>query len=96
MREVIFSLIFAVGMLAVVPPIAANHAHGICNFAESVSLRGVVKRVRWVNPHMHFELETIQPNCERTLWVVEADPPAIMRKFGWSSDSLAPGDNVCF
>ena len=94
MRKVIFSLIVANGMLTIMSPVVAHHGHGLYNFAESISLRGVVKRVRWVNPHVHFEVETSQPNGERTVWIVDAEPPALMSKFGWRSDSLAPGDLV--
>ena len=94
MRRVIFALFVAVGTLPMVVPVAAHHGHGMYNYGESVSLRGVVKRVRWVNPHVHFELEANAPDEKGTLWVIEAEPPALMSKFGWRRDSLAPGDLV--
>ena len=93
-KSVLPLLSLVAGMLVIMPPVAAHHGHSMYDFEKTVSLRGVVKRVRWVNPHVNFELETNQRGGDRTLWVIEAEPPAIMSKFGWSSDSLATGDTV--
>ena len=51
-------------------------------------------RSRWVNPHVYFEIRPSDENKDDEPWVVEAEPPAIMSRFGWSSNSIVVGDSV--
>jgi len=92
--SVLLLLYLVIGVLLLAPPAVAHHSHSMYDFEKSVSLSGVVRKVRWANPHVHFEIEAQNDDGEYEPWVIETEPPAIMSKFGWHRDSFAPGDRV--
>ena len=75
-------------------PAGSHHSGSMYEYGKSISLNGVVTRVRWVNPHVYFEIRPSDENKDDEPWVVEAEPPAIMSRFGWSSNSIVVGDSV--
>jgi len=95
MRNSVWPLLCClIGVFGHTSPIVAHHSHSMYDFGKSVSLRGAVSKVRWVNPHVHFEIEVKGDGGESEKWVIESEPPAIMSKFGWSPDTLTLGDAV--
>ena len=75
-------------------PASSHHGGSLYEYGKSISLNGVVTKVKWVNPHVYFEIRPNDESADDKPWVVEAEPPAIMSRFGWSSDSIVVGDSV--
>ena len=75
----------------------AHHNTGAAfDMNAEVSFDGVIEEYEWKNPHLYFYVATTDDTAESVVWRVEAGPLAIMRRLGWTRDSLAKGDKVSF
>lgn len=91
MRQLLLALIVLLHLNA-----NAHHSGSMFQFGTETSLEGKIISVRWRNPHVHFTLEVKDLNGAVIVWIIEGEPPAIMSKHGWNSQSIAPGDQVTF
>jgi hypothetical protein len=85
----------SVALLASALPALAHHAFSN-GFDESkpLTLQGVVTRVDWENPHVHYFIDVVQPDGTVVNWACETGGPNRLTKRGWMRDSLKPGDKV--
>ena len=60
----------------------------------NVALEGVVTRYEWANPHVYIWLAAPDASGEAVEWEIEAQPPAMLRRMGWSQDTLSVGDTI--
>ncbi len=76
-------------------PVLAHHAFSN-EFDESkpITLEGVVTRIDWENPHVHYYVDVAQPDGTVVNWACETGGPNRLAKRGWTRDSLKPGDKV--
>jgi len=97
-------VLLATQVLLVLALIAAygssNAHHSRAGFYEDkgsrVTLTGVVKKFRFINPHCYLAVDVTDESGEVTTWVIEMSDPGSMRKMGWRHDSLTAGDVVTF
>jgi hypothetical protein len=81
--------------LAMGGPAQAHHSFGLFDMQKSLTLEGTVKTVQWTNPHIWIDIVTIDRRTRQAVVIsVEGDAVAIMKRKGWSRDSLKPGDKV--
>jgi uncharacterized protein DUF6152 len=85
----------SIALLASALPALAHHAFSN-EFDESkpLTLQGVVTRVDWENPHVHYFIDVVQPDGTVVNWACETGGPNRLTKRGWMRDSLKPGDKV--
>jgi len=85
----------SIALLASALPAPAHHAFSN-EFDESkpLTLQGVVTRVDWENPHVHYFIDVVQPDGTVVNWACETGGPNRLTKRGWMRDSLKPGDKV--
>ena len=85
----------SIALLASSLPGLAHHAFSN-EFDESkpLTLEGVVTRVDWENPHVHYFVDVTQPDGTVVNWACETGGPNRLTKRGWMRDSLKPGDKV--
>src|ERR1700678_3228410 len=76
-------------------PVFAHHAFSN-EFDESkpITLEGVVTRIDWENPHVHYYIDVTDPDGTVVNWACETGGPARLARRGWTHDSLKPGDKV--
>jgi Family of unknown function (DUF6152) len=76
-------------------PVLAHHAFSN-EFDESrpITLEGVVTRIDWENPHVHYYVDVTQPDGTVVNWACETGGPNRLARRGWTHDSLKPGDKV--
>ena len=81
--------------LAVAGSAAAHHSFAVFFDTQDklVKVTGVVKDFRFSNPHGVITLLVPRGN-ETVLWRAETNSPSILRRHGWSQDSLHSGDRV--
>ena len=72
----------------------AHHSNAAFDSTQTVSLQGVVTRYEWANPHVYLWIAAAGANGEKVEWEVEGQPPAMLRRLGWSQATLAMGDAV--
>src|ERR1700757_2892496 len=84
----------AFGLSLAAAPIWAHH-----NLAaeyddkKPVTLKGVVTKFEWNNPHVFVYLDVAEAGSV-TNWAVEWASPSELKKVGWSDESLKVGDSV--
>lgn len=76
-------------------PVLAHHAFSN-EFDESkpITLEGVVTRIDWENPHVHYYVDVKQPDGTVVNWSCETGGPNRLARRGWTQNSLKPGDKV--
>ncbi len=75
---------------------AAGAHHSFAVFFDTDKLetvQGVVKDFQFSNPHGVLTFVSDRGGHE-ALWKAETNAPVILRRLGWSRDSLKPGDKV--
>jgi len=87
--------IATVAFLAAGLPALAHHAFGN-EYDESkpITLQGVVTRVDWENPHVHYYVDVTEADGTVVNWSCETGGPNRLTRRGWNRDSLKPGDKV--
>ena len=91
MRRAVLTLLLTVVVTA---PATAHHSAARFILAQSVTVNGVVTRYEWANPHVYIFVTETNAAGEAVEWEIEGQPPAMMRRIGWSSETLAVGDAV--
>jgi hypothetical protein len=91
MRCGVVSILLATALSA---PVSAHHSAARFILAQSVSVDGLVTRYEWANPHVYIYVTETRADGTTTEWEIEAQPPAMMRRVGWSRETLAVGDTV--
>jgi hypothetical protein len=81
--------------LAVALPVAAHHSFSAqYDASKPVTLKGVVTKVEWTNPHARFYVQVREANGGTTDWNLELASPNVLVRNGWTRKSLNVGDEV--
>jgi hypothetical protein len=91
MRHLVF--VFAALLLAA-PAFAQNGFSAAYDNSRQVSMKGVVTKIDWVNPHAFFYVNVRDNNGTVTNWAVEFGNPLDLEKDGWKRTSLHVGEEV--
>jgi hypothetical protein len=76
-------------------PALAHHAFsGEFDMSKPITLEGVVTRVDWENPHVHYYVDVTGPDGTVVNWSCETGGPTRLTRRGWMRDALKPGDKV--
>jgi Family of unknown function (DUF6152) len=74
-------------------PALAHHSFAMFDQTKQVSLKGTVKEFQWTNPHAFIRVEVTDSGAPE-VWDVELNSPNNLKRQGWSSQSVKPGDKV--
>lgn len=61
---------------------------------KPLTLKGVVTKMEWMNPHSRFYVDVKDETGKIVNWNVELASPNVLLRQGWTRDSLKPGDLV--
>jgi len=61
---------------------------------KPVTLKGVVTKVDWMNPHVYFYIDVENENGAPVNWGLEMGPPAGLQRSGWTKNTMKVGDVV--
>jgi hypothetical protein len=88
-------LILGFSFLVSAVPAVGHHSFA-AEYDESkpMTLEGVVTRVDWENPHVHFYVDVAAADGTVVNWICETGGPTRLARRGWTHDSLRPGDRV--
>lgn len=89
------ALVIALFLTGIPGPARAHHSFAVFFDTDSQlrKVTGVVKEFRFTNPHGVITLVVNEGNHEVT-WRAETNSPSILRRHGWSPDSIHVGDKV--
>lgn len=73
----------------------AHHSFAVFFLPDkTVTVTGKVTDFQFRNPHGEITLEVKTPAGATEVWQVETNSPSVLRRRGWSKDTLKPGDMV--
>jgi Family of unknown function (DUF6152) len=96
MRSSVFGLVAAVfGVMLTVKPLPAHHSFSAeYDSKKQVTLKGIVTKVEWMNPHVYFYLDVKDDSGNITNWALEMGPPNGLERSGWTRNTMKVGDEV--
>ena len=76
-------------------PLAAHHSWTAdYDAAKPVTVKGVVTKVEWTNPHTHFYIDSKDDKGTLTSWNFEMASTLALERGGWSRKTLPVGAEV--
>jgi len=93
-RPGVISALFCAAALMAVPSLA-HHSYAAYDLNQTRTLKGTVETFHWSNPHSTITL-VLEPDGrgEPTKWNIITNSPAVLKRFGWTQNSLKSGDRV--
>jgi hypothetical protein len=84
----------AIGLAATSGSALAHHSFAVFFDADkTVTLKGVAKEFVFSNPHGVLTF-VVDKDGKEEVWKAETNAPVILRRLGWSPDSVKPGDKI--
>jgi hypothetical protein len=73
---------------------SAHHSFAMFDQTKQVSLKGTVREFQWTNPHAFIHIDVTNNAGGVDSWQVELNSPNNLKRQGWKSTSIKPGDQV--
>lgn len=74
---------------------AAHHSFALFYAGgQTVTIKGVVTRFNFRNPHAIIELTVVTDEGKEEHWTGETSAPSALRRRGWGQDSIRPGETL--
>ena len=88
-------LVLGLALSALVVPVSAHHSWTAEYDAKKpITVKGVVSKVEWTNPHTHFYVDATDASGKVTTWNFEMASTPALERGGWSRKTLPVGTQV--
>lgn len=72
----------------------AHHSFAMFDQSKNLPLNGTVHDFQWTNPHAFIDVDVPNGTGSTDLWKVELNSPNNLKRQGWKSTQMKPGDKV--
>ena len=87
--------VVGVGVLLAVTPLVAHHSFSAEFDADkTVTLKGTITKMEWVNPHSWLHIDVKGPDGTVVNWAIEFGLPQSLYRRGWRQSDLPFGAEV--
>jgi hypothetical protein len=95
-RRLLVTLVASVLLLSASASFAHHSVSGQFDASKPLTLKGVIVKVDWINPHVYLFLEAKDADGSMRTWALATAPTAMLRRAGLSKESIsgAPGEVV--
>ncbi|MBZ5635935.1 MAG: hypothetical protein LAO55_22630 [Acidobacteriia bacterium] len=76
-----------------VMPLLAHHSTAAFDMTQPSTVSGVVSKFLWANPHSYIDLDVASDKGVEH-WRLEIEAANLLRRYGWTKDSLKTGDKI--
>jgi uncharacterized protein DUF6152 len=94
LMKTIVSLVAALLLIPVVAALAHHSFQAEFDTSKPVTLKGVVTKVEWMNPHAWFYIDVTTGDGKLEHWQCETGAPIELLRRGWRKNDLKTGDQV--
>jgi len=95
MKQILWTGGLIVALSGAAAPALAHHSlQSEYDINQSITLKGTVTKVDWVNPHVYVYLDVKDDKGAVTKWAVTTLPPGNLRRGGLTRDLLGFGEPV--
>ena len=95
MRAYIIGSLVIAGMLLAAGQTTAHHSFAAeFDANKPVTLKGVVTKVDWTNPHVWFYIDVTEADGKITTWGFSTQPPGALMRRGVTKEALKMGSVV--
>jgi hypothetical protein len=77
-------------LLCAATPVLAHHSFAMFDMSKTISYKGSIKELQWTNPHVWVELD-VDENGKRVTYSFEGAAIAVLKRVGWTRDSVKAG-----
>jgi hypothetical protein len=93
-RKFLIVLALSICVSVFSPQLVAHHGNAAYDMDKSVALKGTVTLWVWANPHCMLQLDVPDDHGQVVQWSAETENPSSMVHYGWTKQSIKPGDQV--
>jgi hypothetical protein len=93
-RKRITSLGVVAGLLMLCAPAFAHRGGSDYDQQHPLTLKGTVTEFYWANPHVQVFMDVTDEKGKVVHWSVEAFAPAVLRRAGWTPQTLHAHDQI--
>ncbi len=88
------TVIFVTGLLLSVCVHAHHGPASHYNLDEMITVKGVVTKFKLINPHARIYFDVTNDDAEVQKWLAEGNAAAILKRRGWTKNTLKVGDVI--
>ncbi len=95
-KKIRTGVIIAICSMVAIPTASVGH-HGVngqFDLSQTLTKKGTVTRVRFVNPHSYVYFDVIEDNGDVVNWRCELRSGSLLRRKGWSADLFEAGTEI--
>jgi hypothetical protein len=81
-------------LFALAARVEAHHSFAMFDKKSSVTIKGTVTKVEWMNPHAYLFLDVVGEGGTTRKYAIECSSPNELKRFGWKMSSVKVGDAV--